>query len=57
MSYCRFRNTLLDLIDCREYMETDDLSEEEADARKRLIALCKRIANDAYSDEADDELE
>jgi hypothetical protein len=47
MSYCRFRNTLEDLQDCEENMgETDELSDEETYARKRLIALCKQIADD-----------
>ena len=50
MSYCRFQNTLRDLMDCRDAM-LDDLSdnEAEADARRRLISLCKRIA-DNYGD-------
>ena len=41
MGYCRFRNTLSDLQDCYDHMEEDFLmSEGEANARKRLIALC-----------------
>lgn len=50
MSYCRFENTLGDLQDCHENMDDDDLSEEEANARKRLIRLCVMIAGD-YGDE------
>jgi hypothetical protein len=46
MSYCRFENTLADLRDCADNMDADDLSETEEKARKRLIALCKRIADD-----------
>jgi hypothetical protein len=46
MSYCRFHNTLQDLQDCAEHMEDDDLSEEEARARTRLIKLCARIVED-----------
>lgn len=47
MSYCRFRNTLEDLQDCEENMaDTDELSDDEARARKRLIALCMKIAED-----------
>jgi hypothetical protein len=47
MSYCRFRNTLEDLKDCYDNMdETDDMRPEEARARERLIALCRRIVDD-----------
>lgn len=45
MSYCRFINTLHDLNDCYENMD-EELSEEEAKARKRLIRLCRDIADD-----------
>lgn len=48
MSYCMFRNTLGDLKDCRDYMD-DDLSEEEEEARNRMIEICIKIAND-YAD-------
>ena len=37
MSYCRFRNTLTDLRDCILNIEDHDLSEEEAQARYRMI--------------------
>lgn len=37
MSYCRFRNTLEDFIDCVENLEDHELSEEEALARYRMI--------------------
>lgn len=47
MSYCRFQNTLGDLSDCEEALrDTDDLSEEEEKARKRLVNLCIEIAKD-----------
>jgi hypothetical protein len=52
MSYCRFRNTLTDLYDCHramaEYLDIDqmDLSEEEMQAMKLLIKLCKQIAEE-----------
>jgi hypothetical protein len=46
MGYCRFRNTLEDLMDCEERL-FDDLSEDEAKARKRLVKLCQTIAEDA----------
>jgi hypothetical protein len=45
MSYCRFQNTLKDLRDC--YDNWDDLSEEEENAKKKLIKLCVDIACDS----------
>ncbi len=53
MGYCRFQNTLQDLRDCEEHL-SDDLSPEEERARKRLIELCKRIA-EYMSDDEDEE--
>lgn len=54
MSYCRFSNTLQDLEDCYEHMDaTGELSEEEADARRRLIELCGDISGD-YGHELED---
>lgn len=51
MSYCRFENTLRDLQECyHELDETEDLSEHEAKARRKLIELCKDIADD-FADE------
>jgi len=56
MSYCRYRNTLIDLLDCVEHLEQDidrvfegenDL--EERTAMLALIRVCKRIAED-YGD-------
>ena len=46
MSYCRFRNTLEALNDCEENLDDLDLSPEEQRARRGLIELCRRIAND-----------
>jgi len=51
MSYCRFQNTLIDLRDCEENMDDDDLSPEEALAKKKLIELCKKIADAQSEDE------
>lgn len=45
MSYCRFHNTLEDLRVCYEHID-DELSEAEAEERKRLIKLCTEIARD-----------
>ncbi len=53
MSYCRFQNTLEDLRDCQENLDDRDLSPEEKRARKQLIDICWRIAQD-YSNEDDD---
>lgn len=47
MSYCRFRNTLSDLRDCRDFIECGDLSPEEHAARRWLIKLCRDIVRDA----------
>ena len=44
MSYCRFRNTLMDLDDCYNHLEDIDLDTGEQRARKSLINLCKEIA-------------
>ena len=53
MSYCRFRNTLSDLIDCEEsigeLLDGDDANKDELKACRRLIEVCKRIASD-YGD-------
>lgn len=57
MSYCRFRNTVLDLDDCwnnMDSLEPDD-NPEEFNARLRLIRLCCEIALN-YCDEVDREI-
>ena len=47
MGYCRFQNTFSDLNDCYENIDdTEEMSEEELSARKRLIKLCAEIALD-----------
>jgi hypothetical protein len=43
MSYCRWRNTYLDLIDCSNNMNDKDLSNEELMAKKNLLELCKEM--------------
>jgi hypothetical protein len=58
MSHCRFRNTLIDLRDCRDALsEINDwekeLSPEEAKAARRLFTLCRELAQD-YTDMAED---
>lgn len=57
MSYCRFQNTLMDLRDCQEHMDDGDLSEEERDARRELIDVCWRIAQDYANEPTDEELD
>lgn len=44
MSYCRFHNTLYDLLDCERHIDDEDLSKEEEQSRKELLAACVRIA-------------
>ena len=46
MSYCRYVNTMDDLQDCLENLETYANKEEFA-ARARLIHLCREIINEA----------
>lgn len=53
MSYCRFQNTLSDLEDCYGAL-TDKLSQEEHNARKRLVALCADIVQ-AYGEALDND--
>jgi hypothetical protein len=45
MSYCRFQNTLQDLIDCDNNPPQGDLSNAEARAFAELVELCKSIAS------------
>jgi len=47
MSYCRFENTLADLLDCQAALLDDDLSDDEKKARRRLIRVCREIADEA----------
>ena len=44
MSYCRFENTVSDLRDCYDNMDSNDLSRSEFYARRHLIELCMTIA-------------
>jgi hypothetical protein len=51
MSYCRFGNTLEDLIDCRDtmrgddeyYQSRDDISDEEYSNMEQLVEICRNI--------------
>ena len=49
MSYCRFRNTLQSLTDCRDALDEiggnlAELSKDEAKAADALIRVCQHIA-------------
>ena len=47
MHYCRFTNTVQDMMDCIEDMEVgSDASEEEKEARKIFVELCVQVAED-----------
>lgn len=50
MGYCRFRNTLADLKDCRDYLDDETLSVKETEAREALIKVCKDIAEEFEGD-------
>jgi hypothetical protein len=54
MNYCRMVNTFNDLRDAHDHMDDDDLSVEESKYKDKLIALCKRIANEFGEDEDDE---
>lgn len=42
MSYCRFQNTSRDLHDCYESLDAE-LSEDEREARNRLVRTCAKV--------------
>ena len=48
MSYVRFENTLRDLRDCHEHIDDTGLSDEEEQARRKLMVLCFQIADDYF---------
>lgn len=60
MSYCRFHNTLQDLYDCQSALEefiqngeNEISSAEERREAKRLIELCKDIADSFEPEDID----
>lgn len=65
MSYCRFQNTSIDLQDCKEVLDNDELtnkdsdgdflSREEFEAAIEIIEMAKEIA-EMFEDEDLDEL-
>lgn len=55
MSYCRFENTVNDMIDCIDNMELSELaSAYEKRARKEFVELCVQVAKE-YGDELEEE--
>ena len=53
MCYCRFENTVADLVDCYDALlenGIEGLSDDEKRYAKKLIILCKDIAED-FGDE------
>lgn len=56
MSYCRFQNTLNDLRDCADEVESMTLSRDENKARVRLIQLCQEIA-ELYDEDSMEQFE
>ena len=50
LSYCRFRNTLPDLMDCARHFHDYDLSVEEHRARLQMLRIINELAGD-YADE------
>ena len=47
MHYCRFENTVNDMIDCIEDMDISEMaSKQEKEARKKFVELCVQVAED-----------
>ena len=45
MGYCRYQNTVEDMLDAIDNLsEVDDLSEEEVVARNKFIRMCHFVA-------------
>lgn len=51
MSYCRFENTLPDLMDCLEHIEDELTSKTEQRARDALVIICREIVRLADAEE------
>ena len=53
MGYCRFRNTLEALEECSDELaesELQDLSNEERIAARKLLKLCRELADEFCED-------
>lgn len=46
MSYCRFENTVSDLLDCRGHINDKLTGDYEPIARQRLVELCASVLED-----------
>lgn len=64
MSYCRFHNTLIDLYDCQnaleDFINNDENTISSAEERykaKRLIEVCKEIADNFEESDIDRQAE
>jgi hypothetical protein len=58
MSYCRFQNTYLDLLDCINALNdngVNDLSDRELQYAERMLELCEEMLG--YVDVVADEIE
>lgn len=53
MSYCRFENTVADVLDCIDNWDNVE-SDSEIDARFELLALARQIVED-FGEEEEDE--
>jgi len=56
MSYCRFRNTVLDLRDCLDNLKSNlsvEHDREEFDARAELIEVCRELVEVAEETDFD----
>ncbi len=52
MGYCRFENTLTDLIDCKEALKVEEISStDEMYAAIKLVRLCREIGNSVTEDD------
>ena len=57
MSYCRFENTVNDMMDCINNMDiSESASEYEKRARKRFVELCAQVVED-HGEELEDEID
>ena len=63
MNYCRFENTVTDLLDCEDFVGDRNLSDDENKQRIHLIEICRRIAEqfvdigleDEFADNGEDD--
>ena len=54
MSYCRFENTVNDMMDCINNMDiSESASDYEKYARKRFVELCAQVVTD-HGDELEE---